>query len=92
MAGQKLELMKRIAVKHNLPLPVAAKVLQMFLDTIIDSLAKEGRLELRDFGVFRVRNRKPMAGRNPRTGVQIALPPRRRVKFKMGRILKQRLR
>lgn len=84
MAGRKLELIQRVAEAHNLPVPAAAKVVEAFLDTFVESLASAGRLELRDFGVFRVTERKPMMGRNPRTGALVELPQRRRVSFKMG--------
>lgn len=92
MGGRKLDLVKQIAVKHNLPLPVASKVLQTFLDIFIDSLAEEGRIELREFGVFRVHERKAMIGRNPRTGEPLALPKRRSVTFRMGRVMQERVR
>lgn len=60
MAGRKLELASRIAIEHNLPAPVAGKILQAFLDTFIDSLTAEGHIELRDFGtsVYVKANRK----------------------------------
>lgn len=92
MAGRKLELASRIAIEHNLPVPVAGKILQAFLDSFIDSLATEGRIELREFGTFRVRECKPQRSRNPRTGEFFTLPVRRRVTFKMGRTMRQRVR
>lgn len=92
MAGRKLDLIQRVSAAHNLPMPVAAKVVEAFLDTFIESLAGEGRLELRDFGTFRVKERKSRMGRNPRTGALVELPPRRRVAFKMGRVMKNRIR
>lgn len=92
MAGRKLDLIQRIAEAHDLPMPVAAKIVEAFLDTFTEALAREGRLELRDFGTFRVRERKARMGRNPKTGALVELPPRRRVAFKMGRVMKQRIR
>lgn len=92
MAGRKLDLIQRVSAEHDLPMPVAAKVVEAFLDTFIESLVSEGRLELRDFGVFRVFELKPTMGRNPKTGSPVKLPLRRRVSFKMGRVMKQRIR
>lgn len=73
-------------------MPDASKILQAFLDTFMDSLATEGRVELREFGTFRVRECKSKQSRNPRTGEAFTLPARRRVSFKMGRTLRQRIR
>ncbi|MCK6472719.1 MAG: HU family DNA-binding protein [Planctomycetes bacterium] len=91
MAGRKLDLIQRVSAAHDLPMPVATKVVEAFLDTFIEALASEGRLELREFGTFRVRERKSRMGRNPRTGAIVELPPRRRVSFKMGRVMKRRI-
>lgn len=91
MAGRKTDLINLIATRHGLPAPVAQAALQAFLDAFIESLATEGRLELRDFGVFRVHERKPMIGRNPKTGEPVALPRRRFVSFRMGRVMRERL-
>lgn len=92
MAGRKLELIQRVSVALDLPFPAAAVVIEAFLDTIIDALASDDRLELRDFGTFKVLECKSRMGRNPRTGASIKVPPRRRVSFKMGRVMKQRIR
>lgn len=92
MAGRKLDLIQRVSAAHNLPMPAATRVVEAFLNTFIESLARESRLELRDFDTFRIRERKARMGRNPRTGTLVELPPRRRVLFKMGRIMKQRIR
>ncbi len=59
----------------------------MTLDGIINALASEGRLELRQFGVFEVVTRK---ARNPRTGEE-AVPERQSVKFKPGKIMAEKL-
>lgn len=91
MAGRKIDLINLIATRHGLPAPVAQAALQAFLDVFIESLATEGRLELREFGVFRVCERKPMLGRNPRTGEAVALPRRRFVTFRMGRVMRERV-
>jgi nucleoid DNA-binding protein len=52
---------------------------------------REGRIELRNFGVFEVRQRKPRKARNPRTGEQVKVPARRVVTFKPGRQMGERV-
>ncbi len=73
---------KRVAVK---------KIVQAFLDAVIIEMGKGNRLELRDFGVFEVKHRKPRKAQNPKTLVQVAVPAKRTVKFKVGRLMKATL-
>jgi nucleoid DNA-binding protein len=66
-------------------------VVQRVFDEIIETLVQEGRIELRNFGVFEVKRRRPRQARNPRTGVKVSVPPRMVVKFKPGREMEQRV-
>ena len=67
-------------------------VVQRTLDHITDSLAKNVAVELRNFGVFRPRLTKPRVGRNPnQPGRRFVIPPRATVKFKAGKIMRQRV-
>ncbi|MBN1256436.1 MAG: integration host factor subunit beta [Planctomycetes bacterium] len=61
------------------------RIVQRTLDSIIDVLKENGRLELRNFGVFEVRNRKARKARNPRTGEEVMVPPCKVVSFKAGK-------
>jgi DNA-binding protein HU-beta/integration host factor subunit beta len=67
------------------------RIVQMTLDGIIDVLTAEGRLELRNFGVFEVRSRKPRKARNPRTGQEVMVPERKVVTFKPGKLMEERI-
>jgi nucleoid DNA-binding protein len=67
------------------------KVVQKVLNYIIDSLAKGEAVELRNFGVFKVRTRRPRMGRNPKTGEAVAIPERKRVIFKAGLVMKKKV-
>jgi nucleoid DNA-binding protein len=67
-------------------------VVQRTLDAITDSLAKNVAVELRNFGVFQPRLTKPRVGRNPnQPGSSFVIPPRATVKFKAGKIMRQRV-
>lgn len=76
-----------IAQKFHISQVLALKMVQGTLDEIIDILVKDGRLELRNFGVFIVKTRKPRPARNPRTGTPVMIPKRRVVTFKPGAIM-----
>ncbi len=65
-------------------------VIQSFLDTMTDYLAKGDRLEFRDFGVFEIVERKQKIGRNPKNAdVPIVIPARKAVKFTPGKKMKK---
>jgi nucleoid DNA-binding protein len=74
--------MSKMDVKH---------IVQHTLDTIIETLADEGRLELRNFGVFEIRKRKPRKARNPRTGEEVIVPESMVVSFKAGKKMEDRI-
>ncbi len=66
-------------------------IVQKTLDAIINVLAEEGRVELRNFGVFAVKKRKPRRARNPRTGERVMVGERFVVTFKPGRLVEERV-
>jgi tryptophanyl-tRNA synthetase len=68
---------------------VHKNVIQMFLDEIVRELASGNRLEFRDFGVFEVKSRRARRAQNPRTLEKVAVPPKKVVKFKVGRVMRE---
>ncbi|MBI1952565.1 MAG: integration host factor subunit beta [Candidatus Omnitrophica bacterium] len=68
------------------------RVVQKSLDTLVAALAKGETVELRNFGIFKVKSRKGRTGRNPRTGEKVPVPPKRVVVFKPGLIMKRDIR
>jgi len=87
----KKEVIDRIAENTNTKRAVVKSVIQSFLDEIIDELSKNNRLEFRDFGVFETKMRAARRAQNPKTMEQVQVPAKRSVKFKMGRLMKQRM-
>ena len=67
------------------------RVVQKTLDSIIESLIRNEKVELRNFGVFKIKERKARFGRNPRTGESVPVPPRKVVVFKPGLEMKQKI-
>jgi integration host factor subunit beta len=87
----KKELVNRIAERtENKPVTVKT-VVQQFLDEITSEIAKSNRLEFRDFGVFEVRETAPRMAQNPKTLEPVEVPAQRKVKFKMGRIMRKKM-
>ena len=69
----------------------AMVVVDMFFDTISDSLAKDDRVEIRGLCSFYVKNYKPYSGRNPKTGEKVSIPAKKLPFFKCGKELKERV-
>ena len=87
----KKELIDRIADSAGSRRVLVKKVVQQFLDEIVNELGKGNRLEFRDFGVFETKVRKARKAQNPKTLEPVAVPEKRTVKFKVGRLMKQKL-
>ena len=65
------------------------QVVQKTFDTITDALVRGEKIELRNFGVFKIKQRKSRTGRNPRTGQVVPVPPRKVVVFRPGLNMKK---
>lgn len=87
----KKELIDQIADASGQKRVVVKRIVQAFLDSIIIELGKGNRLEFRDFGVFEVKHRRSRMAQNPKTLEPVSVPPKRTVKFKVGRLMKQTL-
>jgi integration host factor subunit beta len=87
----KKELIDRIAETTGHRRVQVKRIVQQFLDEIVNELGKGNRLEFRDFGVFESKLRKARKAQNPKTLEPVAVPEKRTVKFKVGRLMKQRL-
>jgi nucleoid DNA-binding protein len=82
---------RAIAEEPGIPQAQVKEVVQRVFDAITETLVAEGRIELRNFGVFEVKKRKPRKARNPRTGEEVMVPGRLVVTFKPGREMEERV-
>jgi integration host factor subunit beta len=87
----KKDLVNRIAERTGETKVVTKSVIQMFLDEIINELGKGNRLEFREFGVFEIKERAARKAQNPRTLEKVDVPAKKVVKFKVGRLMKERV-
>ena len=67
------------------------KIVQKTFDVIVDALMQGDKVELRNFGVFKIKERRARFGRNPRTGQSVPVPPRKVGVFKSGLEMKQKV-
>jgi integration host factor subunit beta len=87
----KKEIIDRLTESSGLRRPVVRDLVEAALQGIFNDLAAGRRLELRDFGVLEIRRRAGRTAQNPKTLERVVVPPRRTVKFKPGRLLRDAL-
>ena len=87
----KKDFVDRIAEKTQCTHILVKTVVQQFLDEITTELAKNNRLEFRDFGVFEAKDQPARKAQNPKTLEPIDVPAKRKVKFKMGRVMREEM-
>lgn len=88
----KKDLALKVAEKTEMRNKDVKNVLDTALKIMMEALVNGEKIELRNFGVFRVKTRGPRMGRNPRTGEKVSIPERRVIQFVPGRLLKERIR
>ena len=88
----KKEIVKQISERIGLTQLKTKEIVQQTFDAIVDTLIEDGRIELRNFGVFEVKMRKARKARNPRTGERVDVEPKKVVTFKPGKEMEERVR
>lgn len=83
---------KEKLMKGNLTQLATKEIVQWTFEAIIETLVKEGRIELRNFGVFEVKQRKPRKARNPRTGARVDVEAKNVVTFQPGKTMEEKVR
>jgi integration host factor subunit beta len=85
----KAELVEKVADKIQLTKKQTEAVVNILLSSITEALSEGDKVELRGFGSFRIRNRNPREGRNPKTGDTVQIPAKRVPFFKAGKELRE---
>ena len=85
----KSDLVERIAEKLDVTKKEAEAIVNVVFGSIVDAVKREEKVELRGFGCFKVKTKRARKGRNPRTGEEIDIPPKRVPYFKPGKDMKE---
>jgi nucleoid DNA-binding protein len=88
----KKDIVKAISEQIGMTQLKTKEIVQKTFDAIIDTLVREKRIELRNFGVFEVKKRAARKARNPRTGTRVDVPEKYVVTFKPGKEMEERVR
>ena len=87
----KLELIETLKTKAELTKNEATVVVNLFFNEMANALASGDRVEIRGLCSFYVKNYKPYTGRNPKTGQEVEIKPKKLPFFKCGKELKERV-
>jgi len=87
----KLEMISALKKEANISKSEAARVVQIFFDSMADALVQEERIEIRGLCSFFIKNYKSYTGRNPKTGDKVQIQPKKLPFFKCGKELKERV-
>ena len=87
----KKDIVMKVSNETNLTQIDVKKIVQRTLDVILESLERGETVELRNFGVFKVKSRRGRLGRNPRTGQEVSVPEKKVVVFKLGLVIKNKI-
>ena len=85
----KADLVEKVSIEAEMTKKDAEQLVEIVFDSIVGSLNKGEKIELRGFGSFRVRERNARKGRNPKTGAAVSIPAKRVAYFKPGKELKE---
>ncbi|MBC7796940.1 MAG: integration host factor subunit beta [Pyrinomonadaceae bacterium] len=85
----KAELVEEVSKTSELTKKDAERLVEIVFDSLIDTLNKGEKIELRGFGSFRLRERNERRGRNPKTGTPVEIPAKRVPYFKPGKELRE---
>ncbi len=87
----KADIVNKVAETSEISRVKAAQAVDTVIEGLRNALARGQRIELRGFGVFQVKQRKKGIGRNPKTGVEVKIPPGNTIRFKPGKELRNLL-
>jgi len=87
----KADIVNKVAEMSEISRVKAAQAVDTVIEGLRNALARGQRIELRGFGVFQVKQRKKGIGRNPKTGVEVKIPPGNTIRFKPGKELRNLL-
>lgn len=87
----KSELVEALASENGLTYKKAEEIVNLIFDSMAVTLSEGGRIEIRGFGSFVVKDYKSYMGRNPKTGEMIKVRPKRLPFFKVGKELRERV-
>lgn len=87
----KKDLIKVVSEKTGVDIVSVKEIMQCTFDTMCEGLAQDGNIEIRNFGIFRVKHTGPRKARNPKNKTEIMVPAKKHIHFKPGKTMKAKI-
>lgn len=91
MTSTKKDIVKEVAARTGFDLASVKEIVQTMFDAMCEGMAKDGNIEIRNFGIFKVKCTPKRKARNPKTSEIITVPAKRHISFKPGQLMKRRI-
>jgi len=91
MTSTKKDIVKEVAEKTGFDISQVKDVVQTMFDAMCDGLARDGNIEIRNFGIFKVKTTPARKARNPKTSEIISVPEKKHISFKPGQLMKEKI-
>lgn len=91
MTSTKKDLVKEVAARTGFDISSVKQIVQTMFDAMCDGLSRDGNIEIRNFGIFKVKHTPARKARNPKTSEIIMVPPKKHISFKPGQTMKERI-
>ncbi|MGC9326134.1 MAG: HU family DNA-binding protein [Candidatus Hinthialibacter sp.] len=91
MTCTKKDIVKEFAARTGFDISSVKEIVQTMFDAMSDGLSKDGNIEIRNFGIFKVKHTPARKARNPKTSEIITVPAKKHISFKPGQMMKKRI-
>ncbi|MFH1741947.1 MAG: HU family DNA-binding protein [bacterium] len=91
MTSTKKDIVKEVAARTGFDLASVKEIVQTMFEAMCEGLSRDGNIEIRNFGIFKVKSTPERKARNPKTSEIITVPAKRHISFKPGQLMKQRI-
>lgn len=87
----KRDIVKEVAARTGFDIVSVQEIVQCVFDAMCQGLAEDANIEIRNFGIFKVKETPERQARNPKTSEIITVPAKRHIHFKPGQMMKQKI-
>jgi nucleoid DNA-binding protein len=91
MTSTKKDLVKEVAARTGFDIASVKQIVQTMFEAMSQGLARDGNIEIRNFGIFKVKQTLARKARNPKTSEIIMVPPKKHISFKPGQMMKEKI-
>ncbi len=91
MTCTKKDIVKEVAARTGFDIASVKDIVQTMFDAMCEGLSRDGNIEIRNFGIFKVKSTLARKARNPKTSEIITVPAKKHISFKPGQVMKEQI-